>query len=187
MGFFNDLMNTATKISSIINPLGLNPYLPNPIKYATEPGTGQITIPGVKIDDKGELTSITKKEEQKGNLQEIKEKEETPTIQEIWQREDEIRKETQEREDTAYQRAVEDMRKAGINPNIGSISAASSGGGITQASGMQSITTEMSGLVSQAIAEINNNVKVNENQKDRISDIISNLAQMILLKVLLKK
>ena len=52
-----------------------------------------------------------------------------------WEREDAIRAETQAREDSAYQRAVADMRKAGINPNLMNVQPASSGGGITQASG----------------------------------------------------
>lgn len=55
---------------------------------------------------------------------------------EQWAREDAIRKETQEREDSAYQRAVEDMKKAGMNPAaVSNISGASSGGGITSATG----------------------------------------------------
>lgn len=126
-------------------------------------------------------------EQNKGNLQEIINTQNTPTIEELWEREDKIRKETQEREDTAYQRAVEDMRKAGINPNLVGINPANSGGGITQATGQQSITTEMSGIIQQAIAEINNTVKADENQKDRINDIIKSFAQVIAMKILLKK
>lgn len=35
-----------------------------------------------------------------------------------WAREDELRKEQQERDDTAYTRMVADMHRAGINPNL---------------------------------------------------------------------
>lgn len=79
------------------------------------------------------------------------------------------------------------MRKAGINPNLVGVNPANSGGGITQATGQQSITTEMSGIVNQAIAEINNTVRADENQKDRISDIIKTFAQVLAMKMLLKK
>lgn len=129
----------------------------------------------------------TTKEEKQGNLQEIGNTQNTPSIEELWAREDAIRKETQEREDTAYQRAIEDMRKAGINPNLVGINPASSGGGITQATGQQSLTTAMSGIIEQTIAEINNTVKANENQKDRINDIIKSFAQVLAMKILLKK
>ena len=116
------------------------------------------------------------------NTQETTTKQDTPTIEELWAREDAIRKETQEREDTAYQRAVEDMRKAGINPNLVGVSPAGSGGGITQATGQGLISTEMSGIIQEAIAQINNTVKADENQKDRISDIIKTLAMYFILK-----
>ena len=112
---------------------------------------------------------------------------ETPSIEELWKREDEIRKETQEREDTAYQRAIEDMRKAGINPNLVGVNPAQSGGGIIQASGQNLITTEMTGLINEAITEINNTVKADEGQKNRITDIIRSLAQMIIMIKLAKK
>lgn len=54
--------------------------------------------------------------------------------QKLWDREDKIRKKTQEREDNAYQRSVKDMIASGINPNLLGVSPAGSGGGITQAS-----------------------------------------------------
>lgn len=107
----------------------------------------------------------------------------TPTIQEIWEREDKIRKETQAREDSAYQRAIEDMRKAGINPNLlGSISPAQSGGGITQATGTNLASTELNGIIQQTLNAINNEVKMSENQKDRTTDILRTLAMVLLLK-----
>lgn len=37
---------------------------------------------------------------------------------EEWAREDQIRKEQQQRDDTAYTRMIKDMRNAGINPNV---------------------------------------------------------------------
>lgn len=124
----------------------------------------------------------TKKEQDKGNLQDIENSQNIPSIKELWEREDAIRKETQEREDTAYQRAVEDMRKAGINPNLVGVNPANSGGGIISATGQNLINTEMSGIINTAIAEINNTVKANENQKDRINEIIKTLAMYMLLK-----
>lgn len=127
-------------------------------------------------------------QETNGNTQNIENTQETtintntPSIEELWAREDAIRKETQEREDTAYQRAVEDMRKAGINPNLVGVSPAGSGGGISQATGQSLITSEMSGIIQEAITNINNTVKADENQKDRISDIIKTLAMYFILK-----
>lgn len=127
-------------------------------------------------------------EETNGNSQNIENSQDTtttqdtPSIEQLWAREDAIRKETQEREDTAYQRAVEDMRKAGINPNLAGVSPAGSGGGITQATGQGLISTEMSGIIQEAIAQINNTVKADENQKNRISDIIKTLAMYFIIK-----
>lgn len=132
--------------------------------------------------------NITEINEANGNTQDIENTQDTtitsntPSIEELWEREDAIRKETQEREDTAYQRAVEDMRKAGINPNLAGLSPAGSGGGITQATGQGLISTEMSGIIQEAIAQINNTVKADENQKNRISDIIKTLAMYFILK-----
>lgn len=60
---------------------------------------------------------------------------------ETWAREDAIRAEQYERDDTAYQRMIDDMRKAGINPNLvggtpissnGSVSTAETQGGAAQ-------------------------------------------------------
>lgn len=132
--------------------------------------------------------NLTEINEVNGNTQNIENTQDTtissntPSIEELWAREDAIRKETQEREDTAYQRAVEDMRKAGINPNLVGVSPAGSGGGITQATGQNLISTEMSGAIQEAIAQINNTVKTDEKQKDRISDIIRTLAMYFILK-----
>lgn len=106
---------------------------------------------------------------------------------EQWAREDAIRKETQAREDTAYQRSVADMLKAGINPNLMNVQPASSGGGITQATGK-----DLSGLLQeieiQANAlqkELDRAFQADQNAKDRAmgltGDMIQNLVMMILL------
>lgn len=111
---------------------------------------------------------------------------------ELWEREDEIRKHVEEREDSAYQRAVADMKKAGINPELLGVNPASSGGGITSASRIDNslLNTDLSGAYSELIAQLNNNVKVDENQKDRILSIVNNfvdLAGRILMFKYLKK
>ncbi len=145
-----------------------------------------------KVNEEINGNNIEISTEEKGNnIEQSTENEttnnEAPNIKELWEREDKIRKETQAREDTAYQRAVEDMRKAGINPNLVGVNPAASGGGIIQASGQNLITTEMSGIINEAIAEINNTVKADEGQKNRITDIIRSLAQMIIMVKLAKR
>lgn len=99
---------------------------------------------------------------------------------ELWEREDAIRKHIEEREDSAYQRAVADMKKAGINPELLGVHPASSGGGITSASRLDNslLNTDLSGAYSELIAQLNNNVKIDENQKDRILSIVNNFVDL---------
>ena len=154
----------------------------NPLATAEEKQQAKEEFKYINNPQQEILNKIKENQETSGNSQSIGNTQDTPSIEEIWEREDAIRKETQEREDTAYQRAVEDMRKAGINPNLVGVSPAGSGGGITQATGQGMISTEMSGAIQEAIAQINNTVKADENQKDRISDIIKTLAMYFILK-----
>ena len=80
----------------------------------------------------------------------------------LWDREDKIRKETQAREDNAYQRAVADMLKAGINPAVFDVNPAKSGGGITNA------TAQDWTLVEQQIQQ---EFEKEQNAKDRVLKI----------------
>lgn len=107
----------------------------------------------------------------------------------LWEREDAIRKETQEREDTAWQRGVEDMRKAGINPNLINASPAESGGGITQASQMNTgvISEDMSGAVKELQQLLEQNFKGTENDKDRWMDALGNLISTLIMAWAVKK
>lgn len=97
-----------------------------------------------------------------------------------WEREDAIRKETQEREDNAWQRSVDDMRKAGINVNLINPTAAQSGGGITQATGLDYSpwTAEINKQLALVEQEIQNNFQGDENSKDRITKGITSLLQL---------
>lgn len=107
-----------------------------------------------------------------------------------WEREDQIRKETQEREDTAYQRAIEDMKKAGINPNLlSSINPAESGGGITNATqmNMQLYQGELEKYLGILETEINNSFKEDENTKDRVTDAVKNVVSLFAMYFMMKR
>lgn len=105
--------------------------------------------------------------------------------EERWAREDAIRKETQEREDTAYQRAVKDAISAGINPNLINLTPAASGGGITQASKMDD--SELTAMLEEALKYIEQEFKGDENSKDRWANAISTIATIAALLFTKKK
>ena len=93
----------------------------------------------------------------------------------LWQREDSIRTQTQAREDNAYQRAIDDMQKAGINPNLmGSITPAASGGGITNATPANTTLAQkqMEKDMELLKQSIDLAFKEDQNQKDRIWSLI---------------
>lgn len=106
-----------------------------------------------------------------------------------WEREDAIRKETQEREDTAYQRAVADMRKAGINPNLMNINPADSGGGITQATGldMSTLSSRMTAMSNELIKILDREFNEDENLKDNITSLIGGLVNAFGMYMTFKK
>ena len=107
----------------------------------------------------------------------------------MWDREDAIRKETQEREDNALQRWVSDARKAGINPNLALGSQGSaSGGGITQASqpNIGAITSQMNIDAEKLQQMIDQAFEGNENEKDRFMEIFGNLLQTMMFAMLFK-
>lgn len=97
-----------------------------------------------------------------------------------WEREDAIRAETQAREDSAWQRSVADMQKAGVNPNLVNAGPAASGGGITSATGIDYTVYEKEIEKEITLLEqfIDNEFKANENQKNRLTDIIGRILSM---------
>ena len=165
-----------TNITTPINP---NPQQPNTEEI--EP-----IIPGNEIKDETQtnveipINGVTV-DEWKKLAEEYQQKQ--------WAREDSIRQETQEREDTAYQRAVADARKAGINPNLVNINPAESGGGITQATGidLSTMQSQMDTDLEKLQQLIDNAFKENENEKDRFNEIFGNLLQTILMALIIKK
>lgn len=96
-----------------------------------------------------------------------------------WEREDQIREHVEAREDSAWQRAVEDMRKAGVNPNLVNAGPAASGGGITSATGqdytMQS--AEFDRETQELITAIEQEFEMSENQKDRLTELFGKFLQ----------
>lgn len=110
-------------------------------------------------------------------------------LQKQWEREDEIRKETQEREDTAYQRAVADMKKAGINPNLIGVSPAESGGGIMQTAQPNYAPAEME--LNEYLRELelylDSELNVEEGQKDRISSILQKILSTVAMMYVMKR
>ena len=106
-----------------------------------------------------------------------------------WAREDQIRAETQAREDTAWQRGIADLRKSGANINLVAAQPAASGGGITQASGqnLSGLTTQMNIDLDKMQQMIDNAFKGEENDKDRFIDMFGTVISLIGLIAALKK
>lgn len=100
-----------------------------------------------------------------------------------WERDDAKQAHIEEREDSAYQRAVADARKAGINPNLINITPAESGGGFTASQGMDfsPVTTQMNNEIKGILDEIEKNFQGGQNEKDRIKDLITSLGQMAMM------
>ena len=99
-----------------------------------------------------------------------------------WEREDEKQRHLEEREDSAYQRAVADMRKAGINPNLMNVTPSESGM-VTSSTGMDfsTVTTQMNNEMKELLESIDKNFSGNENEKDRIIDFITSLGQIAVM------
>lgn len=98
---------------------------------------------------------------------------------EEWAREDAIRAETQAREDTAFSRTIEDLRRSGVNINLlGNINPAASGGGITNQTGSMDYTmseAEYNKAYEMLMQEIELNFKGDQAEKDRIMNLIKAL------------
>lgn len=97
--------------------------------------------------------------------------------EEQWAREDEIRKHVEEREDSAWTRSVRDMINAGINPNLVNASPAASGGGITNATGMDYTLyeKEFDKNLELLMQEIEQNFKGEQADKDRVLKLIQSI------------
>ena len=104
-------------------------------------------------------------------------------------REDAIRKETQEREDNAWQRSIKDMQAAGVNPNLVNASAAASGGGITSATGlnMSQYETTANKLLEEWKTMVEQDFEKNENRKDRYNNIMKGLLNLAGLGIFASK
>ena len=96
-----------------------------------------------------------------------------------WEREDQIRQEGYEREDTAYTRAVADMKRAGINPNLMNVQPADSGTGITNATGMDyaGLTKQMETTTNLLMKMIDREFQGDENTKKNFTSLISAIIQ----------
>lgn len=108
---------------------------------------------------------------------------------EEWAREDAIRKETQEREDTAYSRAIKDLEASGVNVNLFNVSPANSGGGITNATQINYslYEKEMDKYMQIMEQEFQQNFKGDENSKDRYMDALKSLVSLIGIYAVYKK
>ena len=109
---------------------------------------------------------------------------------EEWEREDNIRKETQEREDTTVQRYIEDAKKAGVNIAAMGVGQAPSGGGITSATGSMDYTkweTKYKADLELLMQTIDQNFQGSEAEKDRISELIGKVISGAMIAGGLKK
>lgn len=97
-----------------------------------------------------------------------------------WEREDAIRKETQAREDTAWQRSIADMRAAGVNPNLVNAGPAASGGGVTNATGADytPYTENLKAGLQLLMQELDQAFQGKEAEKDRVAKLVGSLINM---------
>lgn len=98
------------------------------------------------------------------------------------------RKEDFQREDTKFQRQVDDMQKAGINPNlaIGALGGSTMGGTSATAPPNTELEAELNEKLTLMQQFIDNEFKANESQKDRFTDLLGGIVNIFLAKKLFK-
>lgn len=95
-----------------------------------------------------------------------------------WAREDELRKEQQQRDDTAYRRMVSDMVSAGINPNL--VSGTPNYGTTTQTTTNTGTgLSESNNALYNAIYETLGEAGIEQQQKDRIANVWLTILQTL--------
>lgn len=96
---------------------------------------------------------------------------------EQWAREDELTRQLWKREDTAWQRTVADMQKAGVNPNLVGASATSTSQPIQTSTGIDysAYIKELDKQIELLKQELDQDYKKDENWKDRIWGLIENI------------
>lgn len=112
---------------------------------------------------------------------------------EQWAREDELNKRLEERQDSEMQRWAEDARKAGININLAlGAQGAESGGYVTSSTGIdtstltesmsaekEKILQESQAIIDKGLQELAQAFEKGENDKDRITSIITTITSAI--------
>lgn len=96
---------------------------------------------------------------------------------EQWAREDELTKKLWEREDTAWQRTVADMQKAGVNPNLVGASATSTSQPVQSSTGIDysAYIKELDKQIELLKQELEQDFDKGENWKDRIFSSIEQI------------
>lgn len=90
---------------------------------------------------------------------------------EKWAKLEQWRKEDQKRQDNAIQRRVEDMRKAGINPNLQNVTGAES------TSNINNLTDTDYTFLQNYLEKVQNDKDLNMREKELILGIIGDIVQ----------
>ena len=153
------------------------------VDIITENGTERIPVKELGIQD----STGTNEEYKVGETQTV-----APSSGDNWQKYveqvEEWRQQDFEREDNKFQRQVKDMRAAGINPNLalGALGGSTASGTSITAPPNTELEAELNEKLALMEQYIDQEFKADENQKDRLTDLIGGIVKIFLAKKLFK-